>query len=283
MTLKVYCNRMSQPSRAILIFCKMNGIDFEEITIILKGEQHTPEYKGLLIPEYKGLLTTNKYVLTFLFYAAINPMCQVPTIVDGDFTLFERFLLLLYLLWYPSDLVERAKVHSVLDWHHANLRHGSGNIIIYINLKFPTFSIFLLNGFMICLIGFMLRILVGAIVNNVILPQNGLPSNPQAAEEVEKTLEKALTILETFWLKDGPFLVGRSQPSIADLYLVSEVMELELLSEELHDRILSPYKKVLQWVEDTKSATAPHFEEIHGVLFKMRKEFRMTAKSGKTE
>ncbi|KAJ0480073.1 putative glutathione transferase [Helianthus annuus] len=237
MTLKVYCDRISQPSRAILIFCKMNGIDFEEITInILKGEQHTPEYK------------------------AINPMSQVPTIVDGDFTLFESHSILIYLCckyprvashWYPSDLVERAKVHSVLDWHHANLRRGS----------------------------------VGVIVNNVLLPLNGVPSNPQLAKEAEKTLEKALTILETFWLKDGPFLAGRSQPSIADLNLVSEVMELELLSEELHDRILSPYKKVLQWVEDTKSATAPHFEEIHGVLFKTRKEFRelMAAKSGKTE
>ncbi|XP_035837438.1 glutathione S-transferase T1 isoform X4 [Helianthus annuus] len=230
MTLKVYCDRMSQPSRAILIFCKMNGIDFEEITInILKGEQHTPEYK-------------------------------VPTILDGDFTLFESHAILIYLSckypgvashWYPSDLVERAKVHSVLDWHHANLRRGS----------------------------------VGVIVNNVMLPLNCIPSNPKAAEEAEKTLEKALTVLETFWLKDGPFLVGRSQPSIADLNLVSEVMELELLSEELHDRILSPYKKVLQWVEDTKSATAPHFEEIHGVLFKKRKEIRelMVAKFGKTE
>ncbi|KAJ0715148.1 putative glutathione transferase [Helianthus annuus] len=232
MTLKVYCDRISQPSRAILIFCKMNVIDFEEITInILKGEQHTPEYK------------------------AINPMCQVPTILDGDFTLFESHAILIYLSskypgvashWYPSDLVERAKVHSVLDWHHANLRRGS----------------------------------VGVIVNNVMLPLNGIPSNPKAAEEAEKTLEKALTVLETFWLKDGPFLVGRSQPSIADLNLVSE-----LLSEELHDRILSPYKKVLQWVEDTKSATAPHFEEIHGVLFKKRKEIRelIAAKSGKTE
>ncbi|KAI7728094.1 hypothetical protein M8C21_030643 [Ambrosia artemisiifolia] len=134
--------------------------------------------------------------------------------------------------WYPSDLKERAKVHSVLDWHHANLRRGS----------------------------------VGVILNNVIYPLNGIPSNPQAAEEAEKTLEKALVVLETFWLKDGPFLVGRSQPSIADLNLVSEVMALDqLLSEELHDRILSPYKKVLQWVEDTKTATAPHFEEIHEV------------------
>ncbi|KAL8244900.1 hypothetical protein R6Q59_011158 [Mikania micrantha] len=237
MTLKVYCDRMSQPSRAILIFCKMNGIDFEEITIdILKNQQHAPEYK------------------------AINPMSQVPTIVDGDFTLFESHAILIYLCckypgvashWYPSDLIERAKVHSVLDWHHANLRRGS----------------------------------VGVIMNKVILPLNGLPSNPQATEEAEKTLEKALTILETFWLKDGPFLAGRSQPSIADLNLVSEVMELQLLSEKDHDRILSPFKKVLQWVEDTKSATAPHFEEIHGVLFKAKKDIGevLATKSGKNE
>ncbi|KAK1436221.1 hypothetical protein QVD17_01999 [Tagetes erecta] len=226
MTLKVYCDRISQPSRAILIFCKMNGIEFEENTIhILKQEQHTPEYK------------------------AINPMCQVPTIVDGDFTLFESHAILIYLSskypgvashWYPSDLIERAKVHSVLDWHHANLRRGS----------------------------------VGVIVNNVLLPLNGQPFNAQAAEEAEQTLVKALTIIETFWLKDGPFLVGRSQPSIADLNLVSEVMELQLLSEKDHERILSPFKKVLQWVEDTKNATSPHFEELHEVLFKTRDEFR---------
>ncbi|PWA60881.1 S-crystallin [Artemisia annua] len=223
MKLKVYCDRMSQPSRAILIFCKINGINFEEVTInILKNEQHTPEYK------------------------AINPMSQVPAIVDGGFTLFESHAILIYLSgayprvashWYPNNLQEKAKVQSVLDWHHSNLRRGS----------------------------------VGVIINTVLGPLNGLPSSPQAAEEAEKTLAKSLSILEDFWLKDGPFLVGRSQPSIADLSLVCEIMELELLSEKDRYRILSPYKKVLKWVENTKNATAPHFDEVHGVLFKAKK------------
>ena len=69
---------------------------------------------------------------------------------------------------------------------------------------------------------------VGVIINTVLGPLNGLPINPQATEEAEKTLVKSLSIIEDFWLKDGPFLVGRSQPSIADLNLVSEVMELEV-------------------------------------------------------
>ena len=46
------------------------------------------------------------------------------------------------------------------------------------------------------------------------------------------------------------------------------------MSKKDHDRILSPYNKVLQWIEDTKSATAPHFDEVHGILFKVQKRIR---------
>ncbi|KAG1362651.1 putative Glutathione S-transferase T1 [Cocos nucifera] len=47
MKLKVYADRMSQPSRAIVIFCKLNGIDFEEVKIDLaKGQHRSPEFKG---------------------------------------------------------------------------------------------------------------------------------------------------------------------------------------------------------------------------------------------
>ncbi|PWA34112.1 S-crystallin, Glutathione S-transferase (GST) [Artemisia annua] len=226
MSLKIFCDRMSQPSRAIIIFCKVNKIDFEEVTIdIFKNQQQSPEYK------------------------AINPMAQVPAILDGDFSLFESHAILIYLSckfpgvashWYPSDLIERAKVHSVLDWHHGNLRRGS----------------------------------VGVLVSTIFEPLKGIPSSPQAIEEAEKALAKSLSVIEEYWLKDGPFLVGRSQPSIADLNLVCEVMELELLDKKQHERILSPFKKVVKWVEDTRSATAPYFDEVHEKLFKSKIGFQ---------
>ncbi|KAJ9555369.1 hypothetical protein OSB04_009983 [Centaurea solstitialis] len=237
MAFKVYVDRMSQPSRAVIIFCKVNGIDFEEVRVdIMKNQQYSPEYK------------------------AINPMNQVPAIADGRFKLFESHAILIYIScafpgvashWYPGDLSKRAKIHSVLDWHHSNLRRGSA----------------------------------GLIFNTLLSPMRGIPLNPQAAKESEQILIKSLSKLETFWLKDSRFLVGCSQPSIADLSLVCELMQLELLSEEDRNRILSPYKKVVQWMEDTKSATAPHFEEVHRILFKAKKGIRerMATQSGKTE
>ncbi|KAF5772406.1 putative glutathione transferase [Helianthus annuus] len=117
-------------------------------------------------------------------------MCQVSTVVvDGKFKLFESQAILIYICcafpgvashWYPNDPFQRSKIHSVLDWHHSNLRQSSGD----------------------------------------------------------------------------------------------NISRLFLLSEKDYDRILKPYKKVVQWIEDTKRATAPHFDEVHGILFKVQKRLR---------
>ncbi|KNA21619.1 hypothetical protein SOVF_041570 [Spinacia oleracea] len=40
MTLKVFGDRMSQPSRAVILFCKVNNIEFEEVTIDVVKRQH---------------------------------------------------------------------------------------------------------------------------------------------------------------------------------------------------------------------------------------------------
>nr|XP_025651933.1 glutathione S-transferase theta-1-like [Arachis hypogaea] len=66
---KVYADHMSQPSHAILIFCKVNGIEFDEIKVeISKRQQLSPKF------------------------AAINPFKKLPAIVNGRFKLFERYV-----------------------------------------------------------------------------------------------------------------------------------------------------------------------------------------------
>lgn len=227
--LKVYADRRSQPSRAIIIFCRVNRIDFEEVTVDLFKREH-------LSPEFKK----------------INPMGQVPAIVDGRFRLFESHAILRYLAtvfpgvadhWYPADLFTRAKLEAILDWHHSNLRRGAATFIL----------------------------------NTVLAPSLGLPSSPQAAKEAEKVLFRSLGLIESMWLKgNAKFLLGNPQLSIADLSLVCEIMQLEVLGDSERDRILGPHEKIRSWVQNVKKATSPHFDEVHELIFKMKE--RMAAK-----
>ncbi|KAF7810269.1 glutathione S-transferase T1-like [Senna tora] len=228
MKLKVYADRLSQPSRAVIIFCKVNGIEFEEIEVeLIKRQQFSPEFK------------------------AINPLRKVPAIVDGRFKLFESHAILIYLTsafpgvadhWYPADLSSRAKINSVLSWYHLNLRRGAATFVLH----------------------------------TLLAPSLGLRPNQQAAEEAEKILSSSLSTIENIWLKgNGRFLLGGWQPSIADLSLVCEITQLELLDEKDRDRVLGPHKKVQHWIESTRNATRPHFDEVHDVLHKLKTKLRM--------
>ncbi|KAF3774995.1 Glutathione S-transferase 4 [Nymphaea thermarum] len=169
--------------------CRINGIDFEEVKVNLaKGEHRRPEFKD------------------------INPMKQVPAIVDGKPKLFESHAILRYLScahpripdhWYPADLSKRAKIDSVLDWHHSNLRRGAA----------------------------------GLVFNSVLAPALGYPLNLEAAADAEKILIYSLSKIESVWLcGNEKFLVDGLQPSIADLILVCEIMQLEIkLLHIFHD------------------------------------------------
>lgn len=113
--LVLYVDLMSQPSRAVLIFCRANNVPVEvRLVNLRKGEHRQPAF------------------------AAVNPLKKVPTIDDSGFTLQESHAILRYLTctrpcadhWYPQDCQRRARVDAVLDWHAANLRRGSAGLVL---------------------------------------------------------------------------------------------------------------------------------------------------------
>ncbi|WVZ61391.1 hypothetical protein U9M48_011274 [Paspalum notatum var. saurae] len=303
--LKVYADRRSQPSRAVIIFCRVNQIEFEEVTVdLFKSEHLTPEFRSIILRPFTDFLSFHQ-VGGNSPSPKINPMGQVPAIVDGRFKLFESHAILRYLAsvfpgvadhcaagaslvqdttyqgsplslglggvspgswrtcnasscgrwfsiaarqlmtwleegsctWYPADLFTRAKIESILDWHHSNLRRGAATLVMH----------------------------------TVLAPFLGIATSPEAAKQAERLLMQSLGTIESVWLKgDAKFLLGSPQPSIADLSLVCEIMQLEILGDDVRDRFLGAHDKILIWMDNVKKATSPHFEEAHELLFQVK-------------
>lgn len=51
---------------------------------------------------------------------------------------------------------------------------------------------------------------------------------------------------------------------------------MQLLDEKDRDRILGPHEKVQRWIESTRNATKPHFDEVHDILFKLKTKIKVT-------
>lgn len=69
------------------------------------------------------------------------------------------------------------------------------------------------------------------VLNTALAPALGLPKNPAAAAEAEKLLSASLAKIDSLWLKENRrFILGTLRPSIADLSLVCEIMQLKVQS-----------------------------------------------------
>ncbi|KAK9830680.1 hypothetical protein WJX74_002320 [Apatococcus lobatus] len=111
----LYLDYMSQPSRAVALFCRFNGLAVREQELALAKAQHrTPEMLQL------------------------NPVGKVPFLKDGEQVIIESATILRYLAtsrqeqvpdhWYPADLKARAVVDAALDWYQSNIRPGAAKL-----------------------------------------------------------------------------------------------------------------------------------------------------------
>lgn len=65
--MKLFVDMVSQPSRAVVLLCRVNKIPVEiSLTRLARGETRTPAFR------------------------AISPFAKVPALQDGDYTLVER-------------------------------------------------------------------------------------------------------------------------------------------------------------------------------------------------
>lgn len=114
MSLKLYANFISQPSRAAEWAMRIKKLDHELVTM----DFGSPAFKS---PEF----------------LAMNPNGLIPVLKDGDFSMFEGNAILVYLAekfgWtdlYPSNVQTRAKVNQYLNWHHTNARLITPRVLV---------------------------------------------------------------------------------------------------------------------------------------------------------
>merc|ERR1719312_394705 len=104
--MKLYFHPVSPPARSCEIFLRILKIEHDTIELdFSKKEQFSPEF------------------LKF------NPAHCVPTLVDGQLSIWESRAILQYLAnqyapgssFYPSDPQKRAKIDSLLNWDQGTL------------------------------------------------------------------------------------------------------------------------------------------------------------------
>jgi glutathione S-transferase len=172
----------SQPCRAVVAFCNINNIPFEKVDTVIFKLQHRDEE-----------------------YAKMNPNTTVPTMKDGDFVLWESHAILRYLCrtrevsdhWYPADAKKRAIVDQYLDWHHTNIRIGSGMLVF----------------------------------KSIFGPKMGIKTSEEVLKQHKTMLLKSLKMYEK-WLEHNDYICGE-KITIADLSAACELVQSQFLDFDL--------------------------------------------------
>ncbi|XP_071550459.1 glutathione S-transferase 1-1-like [Panulirus ornatus] len=202
MPITLYYLPLSPYCRSVLLTARAVGIDLTLKTVnLFDGEQLKPEF------------------------IQINPQHTVPTMVDGDLTLWESRAICMYLSsqygkddsLYPKDPKARAKVDALLHFDLSTLAHRWGLVFGPVKL--------------------------------------GKLSKP-SQESVDK-FHEALGWLDGF-LSHKKFAAGTDHVTIADHVLVANIS-----SYQAAGFIIQDYSNIYTWLQRCKEAI-DGYEELNG-------------------
>ncbi|KAL2649936.1 hypothetical protein R1flu_018064 [Riccia fluitans] len=176
-------------------------------------------------------------------FKELNPRSEVPVIDDGGFILAESTTILRYIAssrhlsdhWYPTEVKSRARVDYLLDWYHSNI-HQTAEYVFQKEL-----------------------------VTN-------LWKEPIPPEEIIKAAEQrmiaSMDLVEGCFLKPekGPFLLGASEPSIADIIFACEYTQTRFLVHPEQEKLMHERPKTMKWLDTVEKRLAPYFGEAHKTL-----------------
>ena len=193
-------------------------------------------------------------------FLSVNKFGQVPVLVERDanddsilFVLSESSAILKYLSETFSrtvsaskmyaeehDLKDKAKIWSAMDWYQTTIRSSAAGLSWH---------------------AFVAQNMGGAL-------------SLELSKHYEGRLKLSLDVLETKWLGDSsPFLNERPHPSIADLLVVEDIVNLVVLKGSPFRSQLSSLEELLRtrprirkWIDAVSRLNRPAWDELHRVL-----------------
>jgi len=153
----------------------------------------------------------------------LNPLWSLPFIIDydnNDFRLTESHAIMKYLLktrsdnfsnnlnLYPKDPLGSAKIDEYLDWHSSNSRKTAAYIL---SITVPGSEN--IHGFI--------------------------------KDKLDIDFFDSLLTINHYFLKEGQFIGGMKEISIADLSAYNELLQLLII-----DFDFSPYKNICTWMKN---------------------------------
>jgi hypothetical protein len=112
--MKLYVDPLSQPSRAVCLFCELNGIPYQsQIVRLFEGENRSPEFKG---PARSGRVASSRnLILRFLLRCfSVLPLAWPP--LSRLLLGFRCSSLFHHQRSIPCSKVSRAPVVPLISW-----------------------------------------------------------------------------------------------------------------------------------------------------------------------